>query len=61
MRDLILFDRVSGTEGPITYTDVPAQSGHPILANLPSPLLVLRRREHAGHSTYSASTRDHGS
>ena len=35
MRDLILFDRVSGTDTFMTYVEVPAQSGHPILANVP--------------------------
>ncbi len=36
MRDLILFDRVSGSGGTITVTETAAQAGHPILANVPS-------------------------
>jgi cysteine-rich repeat protein len=36
MRDLILFDRVGGFQSTIIYSDVPAQAGHPILANVPS-------------------------
>ncbi|VTR94201.1 cadherin-related protein : Uncharacterized protein OS=Cylindrospermopsis raciborskii CS-505 GN=CRC_01020 PE=3 SV=1: MAM: Lectin_C: Lectin_C: PKD [Gemmata massiliana] len=37
MRDLILLNSVSNSSGNLTLTDVPGQSGHPILANVPSP------------------------
>jgi hypothetical protein len=36
MRDLILFDCAGYSEGNVTLNDVPAQAGHPILANVPS-------------------------
>ena len=36
MRDLILFDRAGGDTGSVTYTDAVGQSGHPVLANVPS-------------------------
>jgi uncharacterized repeat protein (TIGR01451 family) len=36
MRDLILLDCAGFSEGNVSVSDVPAQSGHPILANVPS-------------------------
>jgi len=36
MRDLILFDHTSSTFGTVTLTEVPAQSGHPVLAHVPA-------------------------
>ncbi len=36
MRDLILFDRVSGVFQSLTFSDVAAQSTHPVLANVPA-------------------------
>jgi uncharacterized membrane protein len=36
MRDLILFDRLDGWEGPNTYTVVPGMESHPVLAGIPS-------------------------
>jgi hypothetical protein len=37
MRDLILLNSLSFSSGVINLTDVPGQSAHPILANIPSP------------------------
>lgn len=36
MRDLILFNRSSGSTGTITYNTVVGMSGHPLLAGIPS-------------------------
>jgi len=36
MRDLILFDRVSGWEAPNTYTLVSGMGGHPVMAGVPA-------------------------
>jgi PKD repeat protein len=37
MGDLILIATTGSSSGSLTLTDVPGQSGHPILANVPSP------------------------
>lgn len=36
LRDLILLDRLRGDEVDVTYDTVPAQAGHPVLADIPS-------------------------
>ncbi|MFO0925212.1 MAG: hypothetical protein U0905_22350 [Pirellulales bacterium] len=40
MRDSTLLDRSSGITSPLTLTEIPSQSGHPILANVPSSFTI---------------------
>ncbi len=40
MRDLILFDTTASGIGTITYTNVPAASGHPVLTGVPASFSV---------------------
>ncbi len=40
MRDLVLFDRETGSESDLTYTVVPGMESHPVLAGVPSSFTV---------------------